>query len=344
MVEIIEKIIGNMERRILFLARKVGDAPTNSLNNSGQYCVEYLKQIGIITKMVEVIDHSHIVDEVTKFQPTDVIIESTWVVPIEFFRYCNLFPYVNWYIRIHSDIGFLCTEMYGLEWIRSYQKLKEFGSPVQVVFNNQKFAENFSNLYQQEVIYLPNIYPTNFAYKDKQPDTDFINIGSFGALRHLKNRGFQAMCAMLFANKINKKLRYHINLAKSELTKNTVIISLRELFKNTEHELIEHSWMNREEFLSLVQSMDLGMQLSYTESFNFITCDFLSQSVPILISDVIEWGPEIYKSSTYNVEQVVSDIEKLYTDRYNRKKQYESYMYLKNYNSDAKEIWKKLFS
>lgn len=331
-----------MSKRILFLARKIGDAPTNSLNNSAIFCANYLNEIGVESHVVDIPDHTYIIEEVQKFKPTHIIIESIWIVPIEFFKLFNLFKGVHWYIRIHSDIGFFCTEMYGLEWFRSYQSLHNENNLIWMASNHKTFTDSLVSLFGEDVLYLPNLYPIEFTPSKKEP-SDIIDIGCFGALRHMKNQGFQAICAIFLAETLNKKLRFHINLAQSELRKNSVIVSLRELFRGSVHELVEHSWVSHKDFLELVKTMDIGMQLSFTESFNIIVCDFLSQGVPILISDAITWGPDIYKASTFDTKSVVGGLEWLYKHRNDKKMQYDSYLYLREYLDDAKEVWKKIF-
>ena len=102
-------------------------------------------------------------------------------------------------------------------------------------------------------------------YKDK----NVLNIGCFGAIRPLKNQLYQAVAAIEFANSINKKLHFHVNIARVENNGDPVLKNLRNLFiNNPKHKLVEHSWLTHEDFINLVRKMDIGLQVSFTETFS----------------------------------------------------------------------------
>jgi hypothetical protein len=41
--------------------------------------------------------------------------------------------------------------------------------------------------------------------------------------------------------------------------------------------------------------MDMGLQISLSESFNLVSADFVKNHVPILVSDEIDWLPKQVK-------------------------------------------------
>ena len=62
------------------------------------------------------------------------------------------------------------------------------------------------------------------------------------------------------------------------------------LFKNNpKHELVEYDWLTHDDFIDVVQSMDLGMQVSFTETFNIVTADFVNNNIPVVVSKEIPW-------------------------------------------------------
>lgn len=52
--------------------------------------------------------------------------------------------------------------------------------------------------------------------------------------------------------------------------------SLFEHLRETGHEMIINKWTDRDVFLSLCASMDIGLQCSFNETFNIVCADLLS--------------------------------------------------------------------
>ena len=91
---------------------------------------------------------------------------------------------------------------------------------------------------------------------------------------------------MLFLfNFFKKKLYFHINVPEAEQLDGSPILSnLRSIFDGGRHTLVEHDWYTHEQFLQLVKTMDLGMQISFTETFNIVAADFVHCNIPIVVS------------------------------------------------------------
>lgn len=198
----------------------------------------------------------------------------------------------------------MSVEGIAIEWIKEYIKI----DGVHVSFNSLDTTHSFVDL-NIWANYLPNVYAHALQernipiYKDCE-----LNIACFGAIRPLKNQLFQATCAMEFANLNNKQLNFHINATRVEQNGEPVLKNIRSLFKDTRHRLVEHGWIRHPDFLLLLHKMDLGMQLSFTESFNIITADFVYQKVPIVVSEDISWMPSDLQVSTTDSKKVIKAI------------------------------------
>ena len=48
--------------------------------------------------------------------------------------------------------------------------------------------------------------------------------------------------------------------------------------------------MPHEDFLILVRSMDIGLQVSFSETFNIVAADFINCDVPIVTCSEIDWS------------------------------------------------------
>lgn len=291
-----------------------------------------LNHNGVKAKVVEVDDNNCIDREVRRFDPTHVIIEALWVVPAKFTVLQKLYPKVKWVVRIHSEIPFLANEGMATEWLSDYVRYKN----VYISFNSKRtnnemreyICSKFGPFLADKVIYLPNyynlkdveqnrhkpVYDTgcpcknpDCILKNEWPNKDVLHIGCFGAIRPMKNHLLQAVSAMRLGEMLGKKVCFHINTKRVEGRGEPVLKNLRNLFKGTQHELVEHGWMERVNFLAVVSRMHLGMQVSFSETFNIVAADMISQDIPMVVSNEIEFVAPFFKTSkTSSVSMVIS--------------------------------------
>lgn len=332
--------------KILFILKQRFYSKNNSygLINSSNHVANYLETIGNQCKVVSVIDGNSIDKEVYQYKPDIVIIEALWCTGdklkelIEIKRYAK----IKWIVRVHSDIGFLAAETMATKYINDYIDLKK--SNLYVSMNNYQFNKHISNAMQQNFLYLPNI----ITIKDKldikkHKHKNHIDVACFGSLRIMKNQCYQALCAMEMANRLGKKLKFHITVDINMNESNNrfpVLKNLEEIFRNSRHELVKHEWLENENFQKLIKHMDIGLQLSYTESFNIVAADFVNANIPIVVSDAIRWLPFVLKTSTTEYERTIKRMIWIY--RFRRNKFLIKWMKsnLKKYNELAKLEWK----
>jgi hypothetical protein len=145
---------------------------------------------------------------------------------------------------------------------------------------------------------------------------------------------------MLFANDEKKKLRFHINGDRVEQRGETVIKNLRNLFAGTKHELVEHNWMEHAAFVNLVAQMDVGMQVSLSETFNIIAADFVANDIPVIGSNEINWLSRSYRASLTDYHDIYEKLAFAYFARkYNL--HFLNKMGLKTHNRSALKSWLK---
>lgn len=261
------------------------------LYNSCDFVARSLRQEGVEADTVQVIDNNGIDREVTRFRPTDCFIEALWCVPDKFRVLARLHPNVRWHIRLHSKTPFLAVEGMAFEWIRAYTDLRKDGIDIWLSPNAYSLFEELKMIFPGCVNHTPNIYNPNTDIAANQVDIqresdDELHVGLFGALRPLKNHLQQAMWAIRFAEDVEKcPLALHVNISEHEQSKTEPVLkNMRSLLSGSHHRLIEHPWMPHPEFLSLVKQMDLGLQVSFSETFNIVAADHVSQGVPIVVS------------------------------------------------------------
>lgn len=296
-----------------------GEVTTNysyGLVNSALFVSHYLNSIGIEAKVVTVDDHNGIDKVVFEEKPTHVIIEALWVTSSKLNELINMPRYrdIIWIVRIHSKIPFISNEGIAFAWLKEYADLSIMHENLIIAPNSEEFTSDLQDIFVGKFIYLPNIYQPNFLNKpiECQPK-NHIDIGCFGAIRPMKNQLIQAIAAIKFGDEVNKKIRFHINATRTEQEGENVLKNLIALFDgiNGRHELVMHEWLNHEEFIELIRTMDYGMQVSMSESFNIVTADFVNNRIPMVVSKDVDWMPFITKVNTTSSEGIKNRL-KLY--------------------------------
>lgn len=319
------------QAKILFILKKRQDYTvqhhshvglSTGLYNSATFMHDMLMEYGFKSDIIVVNDNNDIDREVTKFRPTHVIIEALWVTPTKFNVLQRLHPNVKWIIRLHSEIPFIANEGIAMDWIGEYSVYENV-----IVAANSDRALDDVRFYikekngwdrkkvEEKVIYLPNYYPQQYTHKHFNKDKDYIDVCCFGAVRPLKNHLNQAIASIRFADKIRKKLRFNINVGRVEGKGEPVLNNLKGFFQQLEdsgHELVMHSWRHREEFLELCHSMDMGLQVSFSETFNIVGADLISQGVPLVASNEIPWANPLFCADPEDSEQIAEKMLRTY--------------------------------
>jgi len=350
-----------MTPKILFLLKRREDfnpkthkqiGLTTGLYNSANFVNVMLNDVGIESYLEVVTDNNDIDREVTKYRPTHVIVEALWVVPEKFTVLSKLHPNVTWIVRLHSDMPFMAGEGIALDWLGEYSKF----SNILIACNDPRMYShtieflNLKNGWSDEeaarrVIYLPNYFPEQFQDRVFTDNKDTVDIACFGAVRPLKNHLVQAIAALRFADKIGKKLRFHINGGRIEMKVDTVMSNLQGLFQHLYHQdhlLVKHEWAPREEFLTICDQMDIGMQVSFSETFNIVAADLISRGVPIVGSLEIPWAAPEFCCDPTDCDQMIETLNRSYRDpQLNIRKNRDG---LVEYVNKTKTIWTKFFT
>ena len=342
-----ELCVGQNKQRALFICKqRLSYGNSYGLLNSASFIVDYLNSIGITSELTSVIDANEVDKKITEYDPLFVFIEALWITPEKLKEIMSLKRHKKrvFIIRIHSRVTFIANEGIAFSWLTGYRELGF--KNLLVAPNNLEFAEDLHEIYNMQSIYLPNIYSPplpddNDKTLPKEPKV--MKIGCFGSLRPMKNHLAQAIGAVKFAEDINRGLEFHVNATRMEQQGDQVLKNLRAFFNGLEQKyiLVEHDWLDYQSFIKLVQRMDIGMQVSLSETFNIIAADFVNNNIPMITSDQISWMPSRFKVDDPNSTAEICEALKYAWSYRGYILRRSSKRALIAYNQVAKNIWNK---
>jgi hypothetical protein len=282
------------------------------LFNSTRFIVEALREQDIKAHIVEVQDNNDIDREVSKYKPNLVVLEALWVVPEKFPILMRFHPKVKWFVHLHSDMPFLALEGNAIDWI-----IRCAQQGVGMITNSEESYEALKPIVDREFLhYLPNVYLSE-PREARLADKAHIDIGCFGAIRPLKNHLLQALASVKFAQDKGMPLRFHVNTGRVETGGEPVLKNLRSLFRDLENaKLIEHHWFEPEEFLNHLQrTIDIGLQVSLTETFNVVTADYVTAGLPVVVSKEVKWVSGFCQAEDNSLPDIVSKMHRVWGSR-----------------------------
>lgn len=289
------------------------------INNSGLYnscafVVDMLNASGIPARLVQINGEGEFAQTVKNCGPSDVVIEAFFVSPKVLNETIRANPHTRFYCRNHSEITFLAYDSVAMAWTREYLK----NPAMHMAANSRQGQIDFQNIVRSyfphwdqatlnhRVALLPNYHPVNTALPAIPSPFGTLNVGCFGALRPLKNQLLQAICASEVSRQLGKKLRFHVNGSRIEHAAGGVSKNLKAFFAGSVNgELVEHPWLPRPEFLGLVRQMDIGMQVSLSETFNLVTADFVTMNRPVLVSTEVDWVDPRVQAGPTDSEDII---------------------------------------
>ena len=360
-----------MQPRVLFILKRQlpgpygawnysssGTPPASGLFISALQMSKALEELGVETKLVHVIDNNCIDREVTAYKPTHVIIEAFWVVPSKFAVLKKLHPKVQWVVRNHSKPSFLATEGGMIGWAIDYMQ-----NGVIVASNSREATDDLTALAKaagistKQSVYLPNFYQANkpvnskfrvrlqklkrmFGFNEGRSFDNIVRVGCFGAIRPLKNHLLQAIAAIQAAEKMNVSLHFWINSNRIEGKADPFLRSIRELFvRFPRHHLVELDWQKHDDFLKVIQKMDVVVQVSHSETFNIVAADAVGQGVPVVGSAELPWLNMEYTADPNCSQDICDRILQVLQNSYSGLLQDDQLYDLRAYATETKRHW-----
>jgi len=245
---------------------------------------------------------------------THAVISAPWISGKEIGAMAQEFPEIVFVVVSHSNVGFLSADPSAIHILREVVDMQMMYHNVYVGGNSHKFTDWASEAWGVNAICLPNLYSTEniFPHHHQNWRGGPLRIGLFGANRPLKNRLTGAAAAVELSARLRVPVELVITNGRNEGGNNK---ALEELTNGVPSFSICYTgWLAWPEFRRLLRSIDLVMQVSYTESFNVVAADAVAEGIPVVVSDAIDWLPHHWRAHADEPRDVTRVAESLLRD------------------------------
>ena len=107
------------------------------------------------------------------------------------------------------------------------------------------------------------------------------------------------------------------------------------------HRLINYGWLPHDSFLNICAKMDMGLQVSFSETFNIVSADMISQGVPVVSSSELPWAAWGTTADPTSTKDIVRKLQ--YSYKYPQLNVMANQYSLTRYTNKTEKIWLKYF-
>lgn len=243
-------------------------------------------------------------------QITHFTLAAPWV-KTEFWRHlCHKFHRVQFSVCSHSNVAFLQADTQAVKLIREGIELEQMCSNFHLAANSMRLVHFIEKGYRAPCTWLPNLYYLNHLTNPHRPNwgshRNHLRIGIFGATRPMKNISSAIAAAIQIASELKVQTEIFINSGRNDDPNSARIRANAQEFCSGRHDIKIHEvgWSDWTKFRSLVSTMHLLLQPSFTETFNMVTADGIAEGVASVVSPAIEWVPESWKCHPDDVDDI----------------------------------------
>jgi hypothetical protein len=274
-----------------------------------------LRSSGVVTDVWPILSTSTIVERIktAPVRPTHIVIGAPWLPTLDLQVLVHSNPDIHFAVCCHSNVGFLQADPLAITNFRQMLSLEQGALNMSAAGNSQRFCDWIVEAYGRPCTWLPNLYFLESAspvYRRPWAGCS-LNIGSFGAVRPLKNTLNAVAAALQLHNDMHIPVKFHFSVARVEIG-STVVRAIDAMVKGVpDFHLIKDDWYQWPDFRQIIRRMDILMQVSYSESFNMVTADGAAESIPSVVSDAIDWAPSDWKAEvddTLSITRVANNL------------------------------------
>jgi len=253
-------------------------------------------------------------DQGGEVRPTHVVLAAPWLATNDVAVMAAEFPEVAFVVVSHSSVGFLAADAHAIRLLRETADLQLASHNVFVGGNSAKFTDWATEAWGVHAVYLPNLYnlAETFPHHDRRWQGGALRLGLFGANRPLKNFLSGAAAAVELARRLHVSIELLLSSGRNEGGNFRALGEMTENIANLR--VVQTGWLPWPAFRRLLRTVDLVLQVSYTETFNVVAADAVAEGVPVVASDAIDWVPRWWQAKADEPLDVARVAERLLRD------------------------------
>lgn len=298
-----------------------------------------LRRHGIYAEVWPIVHARDLAERLQNQPATHVAVSAPWIPSADLQRLTIAHPDTHFAVNCHSNVGFLQADANGVKLVREAMELEAGTFNFHLAGNSRRFCRWIRNAYGSPCTYLPNLYYLEESCIPSRPaySCGTLRIGTFGATRPLKNFMSAAGAALEMARTLKVELELWVSAGRMEGGGDTILRAAHAMLDGVPGvRLVENGWEPWPKFRRTVGHMHLLLQPSYTESFNMVTADGVSEGVASVVSEAIDWAPEHWKASSDDVFDIARVGRHLLTDPRAAQDGLEA---LQTHNREALRAW-----
>jgi len=263
-----------------------------ALRGNAAQCAELLQRHGVDAEAVSLQD---IVGDwggwLTAHKPRCVIISAVCVPVAKLRKLVAAHPKVTWVQRIHSNAPFLFSEIGAFgSCCRMLQLCEKWRNLRYSVVNADEARRWTLAGAPRPVLAIPNVYTGAIATEplDGPAAGDVLHLSAMFALRLLKSPASHVLLAGLLNSR--RPCSLHMQLQRHDMP--IYPENLRDLAATLGAPLAAEAYRERGAYLDWMrETIHVGLQLSMTESFNYVVMEHMAQGIPCVTSRAIPFCP-----------------------------------------------------
>jgi hypothetical protein len=304
--------------RVAIVYKNFGCGPSShvGLGISAVTTAQYLKAKGLFTDVWGVNDIAGLEAKILQarteppnVQPlTHVVISAPWL-PAEYLQDLAIAnPSIEFVVICHSNVAFLAADPNAFRLNREYMCVETGTLNFHFAGNSPRLSEWVESTYNDPTWTLPNLYYLDATAITPRPpfSGNLVRIGCFGAQRILKNILAAGAAALQIASTLKIDLEFWISGKRVEMEEG-VTRSLHEMFRGLHWaKIVTNDWESWPDFRHTARHMDLGLQPSFTETFNIVTADLVAEGVASVTGHAIDWVPPYWQAQVDDVSDIAA--------------------------------------
>lgn len=312
------------------------------LGVSGFNTVSVLSRHGIDATSVPLVTPDDLYTYLEKhYEVSHVVVSAPWIPAKTYRHLCRRFPNIIFTVLVHSNVGFLQADPRGVRNIREIAEMQPHFKNMRLAGNCEEFVAWVKDSYGLPCWLLPNLYnlgniqtiPIKHQWRG-----GILRVGSFGAVRPLKNTISAAGAALQLSHQLKTPVEFWMSANRVEGGAGCVLNAIEEMLAGTHVKIVHSPWQPWPEFRSTVAKIHLHLQPSYTESFNITVADAVAVGVPSVVSPAIWWTPKSWHADADDVGDMVRVGKQLIKDPHAVK---DGFLALQNYIKHGLHHWEK---